>query len=31
MVATVAAIYRYPVKGLGAEKMGRVALMPGEC
>lgn len=23
--------YRYPVKGLSAEKMGRVALTPGEC
>ena len=27
----VAAIYRYPVKGLSAEKMDRVTLMPGEC
>ena len=27
----VAAIYRYPVKGLSAEKMHRVALTPGEC
>ena len=27
----VTAIYRYPVKGLSAEKMDRVALMPGEC
>ena len=25
------AIYRYPVKGLSAEKMNRVALIPGEC
>ena len=31
MAATVTAIYRYPVKGLSAEKLGRVALMPGEC
>src|SRR5229473_8249510 len=31
MVTTVTAIYRYPVKGLSAEKMDRVALMPGEC
>src|SRR5438128_1584999 len=31
MDATVTAIYRYPVKGLSAEKMNRVALMPGEC
>jgi uncharacterized protein len=31
MATTVTAIYRYPVKGLSAEKMDRVALMPGEC
>jgi hypothetical protein len=31
MAATVAAIYRYPVKGLSAERMDRVALTPGEC
>jgi hypothetical protein len=31
MAATVAAIYRYPVKGLSAERMDRVALMPGQC
>src|SRR5713101_2782839 len=31
MVTTISAIYRYPVKGLSAEKMDRVALMPGEC
>src|SRR5690349_7738708 len=31
MTATVIAIYRYPVKGLSAEKMHRVALTPGEC
>ena len=27
----VVAIYRYPVKGLSAEKMDRVVLTPGEC
>src|SRR6266851_6920775 len=31
MVRTVTAIYRYPVKGLSAEKMDRVALTPSEC
>jgi hypothetical protein len=31
MTPTVAAIYRYPVKGLSAEPMDRVSLMPGEC
>ena len=31
MTATVIAIYRYPVKGLSAEEMDRVALVPGEC
>jgi uncharacterized protein YcbX len=31
MVTTVAAIYRYPVKDLSADKMDRMALMPGEC
>jgi uncharacterized protein len=31
MAATVTAIYRYPVKGLSAERMDRVALIPGEC
>jgi len=31
MVRTVTAIYRYPVKGLSAERMDRVALLPGEC
>ena len=31
MAATVSAIYRYPVKGLSAERMDRVALVPGEC
>jgi uncharacterized protein YcbX len=30
-VGTVTAIYRYPVKGLSAEKMDRVKLLPGEC
>ncbi len=30
MGATVAAIYRYPVKGLSAERLDRVALIPGE-
>jgi MOSC domain-containing protein len=29
--ATIAAIYRYPVKGLSAEPLMRVALAPGEC
>jgi uncharacterized protein YcbX len=28
---SIAAIYRYPVKGLSAEKMDRVVLTPGEC
>jgi uncharacterized protein len=27
----VVAIYRYPIKGLSAEKMDRVVLTPGEC
>jgi uncharacterized protein YcbX len=31
MPTTVTAIYRYPVKGLSAEKMDRVALVAGEC
>lgn len=31
MVMKVGAIYRYPVKGLSAEKMERVTLVPGEC
>jgi MOSC domain-containing protein len=31
MAATVTAIYRYPVKGLSAEKMDRAELMRGEC
>jgi uncharacterized protein YcbX len=29
--ATIAAIYRYPVKGMSAEPLARVALAPGEC
>ena len=29
--ATIAAIYRYPVKGLSAEPLARVALAPGDC
>jgi uncharacterized protein len=31
MTATIAAIYRYPVKGLSAEAMERVSLTPGAC
>jgi uncharacterized protein YcbX len=31
MAATIAAIYRYPVKGLSAEPLEGVALAPGEC
>jgi len=31
MVTTIGSIYCYPVKGLSAEKMDRVALAPGEC
>ena len=31
MAATVTAIYRYPVKGLSAENLGRVSLAPAEC
>jgi uncharacterized protein YcbX len=31
MATTIGAIYRYPVKGLSAEKMDRVALTIGEC
>jgi uncharacterized protein len=31
MAARVAAIYRYPVKGLSAEAIDRVSLIPGEC
>src|SRR5260370_30062244 len=29
--ARIAAIYRYPVKGMSAERLARVALAPGEC
>src|SRR5438552_19188910 len=28
---TIAAIYRYPIKGMSAEKLARVALAPGDC
>jgi len=31
MPMTIAAIYRYPVKGLSAEHLERVAVVPGEC
>src|SRR5436190_23003597 len=31
MGATVAAIYRYPVKGLSAERLDRVPLISSEC
>jgi len=31
VAGAVTAIYRYPVKGLNAEKIDRVALLPGEC
>src|SRR5215469_3569625 len=31
MAATIAAIYRYPVKGLSPETMRRVSLTPGAC
>ncbi|HEV2098844.1 MAG TPA: MOSC domain-containing protein [Stellaceae bacterium] len=31
MVATIHSIYRYPIKGLSAEKIERVLLTPGEC
>jgi uncharacterized protein len=31
VAASIAAIYRYPVKGLSAEAMARVALTPGAC
>ena len=31
MTAAITAIYRYPVKGLSAERMERIALTPGEC
>src|SRR5215472_1980023 len=31
MAITIAEIYRYPVKGLSAERLNRVALTPGLC
>ena len=31
MTSTIAAIYRYPVKGLSAEALDRTTLAPGEC
>ena len=31
MAGTITAIYRYPVKGLSAEKMASVTLTAGEC
>ena len=31
IAGAITAIYRYPVKGLSAEKLNRVALTPGEC
>src|SRR5437763_3031208 len=31
MPQTIAAIYRYPVKGLSPEPLGSVALTPGRC
>jgi MOSC domain-containing protein len=31
MTSTIAAIYRYPVKGLSAELLDRVTLAPGDC
>jgi uncharacterized protein YcbX len=31
MAMTIAAIYRYPVKGLSPEALARVVLTPGEC
>ncbi|HEX3535929.1 MAG TPA: MOSC N-terminal beta barrel domain-containing protein, partial [Stellaceae bacterium] len=31
MTATIAALYRYPVKGLSPEPLQRVALTPGRC
>lgn len=31
MTAEIAALYRYPVKGLSAERLGRVALEIGQC
>ena len=31
MATTIAAIYRYPIKGLSAEHLERVPLIQGEC
>ena len=31
MTSTIAAIYRYPVKGLSAEQLDRTTLAPGDC
>ncbi|HVB17153.1 MAG TPA: MOSC domain-containing protein, partial [Stellaceae bacterium] len=31
MTMTISALYRYPVKGLSAEPLQRVALLPGQC
>src|SRR5271163_847659 len=31
MAVRIAAIYRYPIKGMSAEPLVRVTLMPGEC
>jgi uncharacterized protein len=31
MIISISAIYRYPVKGLSPEKLGKVALAPGQC
>jgi len=31
MTITISAIYRYPVKGLSPETLGKVALIPGRC
>jgi uncharacterized protein YcbX len=31
MAVTISAIYRYPVKGLSPEPLGRVRLTPGRC
>src|SRR5579864_9562305 len=31
MTMTISALYRYPVKGLSAEPLERVSLLPGQC
>ena len=31
MTATIAALYRYPIKGLSPEPLDRIALSPGKC